>query len=58
MVIKRWSDSDENPFSQSFTNVWVEELFNEFESRVKLDSTKYRDIVGLLNFKSFSIVPW
>ena len=45
--------SNDFMLSQSFTNIWVEELFNEFESRVKLDSTKYRDIIGLLNFKSF-----
>ena len=56
-LLKRWNDSDENLFSQSFTNVWIEELFNDFESRVELDSTKYKDITGLLNFKSFSIVP-
>ena len=57
LLLKRWNDSDENLFSQSFTNVWIEELFNDFESRVELDSTKYKDITGLLKFKSFSIVP-
>ena len=52
-LLNQLNGSEDFILSQSFTNLWVEELFNKFESRVKLDSTKYRDIIGLLNFKSF-----
>ena len=38
-------------YEYSFTDLLITELFDQFEKRVELDSIKYKNIKGLINFK-------
>ncbi|SVD50122.1 uncharacterized protein METZ01_LOCUS402976 [marine metagenome] len=38
-------------YEYSFTDILITELFDQFEKRVELDSIKYKNIKGLINFK-------
>ena len=40
----------------SFNDLLIIELFDQFEKRIKLDSIKYKNIKGLINFKEIKIL--
>jgi len=43
-------------YEYSFTDLLITELFDQFEKRVELDSIKYKNIKGLINFKEIKIL--
>ena len=43
-------------YEYSFTDLLIIELFDQFEKRVELDSIKYKNIKGLINFKEIKIL--